>query len=174
MSKSAAIVIFLLASLIVGVFLLFPKTQDLRAIRLEIGERNAELQSKEKHFSNLQETSKELEEYQSELSKIDSALPSDLSSLPSLFNFLQKASSQNGLILKNVGAFSVTVSEERPEIKEITLNFGVSGSYPSFKNFLSTLEKSARLIEVENISFSVPQEKETSFPFDLKIKVHSY
>ena len=173
MSKSSAIAILLLSILIVGVFLVFPRCQDLRALRLEIGKRNAELQSKEKYFSNLQEASRELEKYQSELSKIDSALPSD-PSLPSLFNFLQKASSQNGLILEDIGVFSVTVSEENPEIKEINLNLGASGSYSSFKNFLSTLEKSARLIEIENISFSAPEEKESSFSFDLKIKVRSY
>ncbi|MDP2864410.1 MAG: hypothetical protein Q8N73_02000, partial [bacterium] len=61
MSKSSAIAISLLSILIIGVFLVFPRCQDLRALRLEIGKRSAELQSKEKHFSNLQEASKELE-----------------------------------------------------------------------------------------------------------------
>jgi len=173
MSKSSAIAILVISILIIGVFLVFPRCQDLRALRLEIGRRNTELQSKEKHISNLQEASQELEKYQLELSKIDSALPSS-PSLPSLFNFLQKVSSQNGLILEEIGSFSVSVPEEKPEIKEISLNLGVSGSYSAFKNFLSTLEKSARLIEIESISFSTPEKKESPFSFDLKIKVHSY
>lgn len=173
MTKSIAIIILLISILVIGVFLVFPKCQDLGSLQLEIGKKRAELQYKEKHISNLQEVSEELEKYKPELSKIDSALPSE-PSLPSLFNFLQKASSQSGLIFRNVDSFSVATPEEKPEIKEISLNLGVSGSYSAFRNFLSTLEKSARLIEIENISFSSPKEKETSFSFDLRIKVHSY
>ncbi|XOB41960.1 MAG: type 4a pilus biogenesis protein PilO [Candidatus Nealsonbacteria bacterium] len=179
MSKSIAIVILLISILVIGVFLIWPKYQDLRSLQLEIGKKTAELQYKEKHISNLQEVSEELEKYKPELSKIDSILPFN-PSLPSLFNFLQKASSQNGLIFRNVDSFSMTTPKEKPGIKEISLNLGVSGSYSAFRNFLSTLEKSARLIEIENISFSSPEEKptvptqETPFDFDLRIKVYSY
>lgn len=173
MSRPTIITINLLIVLVIGVFLIWPKYQDLRTLRLEIREKGAELQYKEKHFSNLKEISEELKKYQEELSKIDSILSSD-PSLPSLFDFLQKASSQNGLILKNLGSFSITTSKENPAIKEIRLDFTLSGSYFSFKNFLLTLEKSARLIEVESISFSSLGEKETSPSFNLKIKVHSY
>jgi len=173
MSKSSAIAILLISILIIGAFLVFPKYQDLRSLRLEIGRRNTELQSKEKHILNLQEVSRELEKYQLEISKVDSALPSN-PSLPSLFNFLQKESSKNGLILEDIGSFSITIPEDNPEIKEISLNFGVSGSYSAFKSFLSALEKSSRLIEIENISFSASEEKESLPSFDLKIKVYSY
>ncbi len=185
MSKSIAIVILLISILVIGTFLIWPKYQDLRSLQLEIGKKRVELQYKEKHISNLQEVSEELKKYKTELSKIDSALPFN-PSLPSLFNFLQKASSQNGLIFRNVDSFSMTTPKEKPTvptqpgIKEISLNLGVSGSYSAFRNFLSTLEKSARLIKIENISFSSPEEKltvptqETPFDFDLSIRVYSY
>jgi len=172
MSRTTAILISLLGVFIIGFFLIFPQYQNLKETNLKIQEKRTELQYKEEYFSNLKKISEELKNYELELSKIDSALPSD-PSLPSLFNFLEKASSQNGLILKYVGSFSVTPSEKKPEIKEIDLNITVAGSYPAFKNFLSTLEKIARFVEVENVAFSFPKEEEP-FSFNLKIKAYSY
>jgi len=59
------------------------------------------------------------------------------------------------------------------EIKEMNFELGLSGSYSSFKNFLSILERSSKLIEIEKISFSVG-EKEKPWDFNLGIKVYSY
>ena len=67
-----------------------------------------------------------------------------------------------------------TVPLEKGEIKETRINFLLVGSYPDFKNFLFILEKSARLIDVENISFALPKEKEGLFNFNITIKVYSY
>jgi Tfp pilus assembly protein PilO len=166
------IVACFLLTVIFGVILLWPKFQELKMIEKNIAEKKEELQYQENYFSNLREIKSKLEEYQAEVTKINSALPDD-SSLPSLFNFLQKTSSQSGLVLKGVSPFAVVVSKENPDIKETQFSLQVSGSYSSFKNFLSTLEKSARLIEVENISFSSPK-KGNLFTFNLRIKVFSY
>ena len=60
-----------------------------------------------------------------------------------------------------------------PEIRETGTNLVVAGSYSSFKNFLSTLEKTARMIELESISFSTLEEV-GPIDFNLRIKVYSY
>lgn len=172
MSRLGTILINFLIAFLIGYFLILPKYQTLKDLKLTLQEKKAELQYKEEYFSNIKKISEELKKYELELAKIDSAFPPD-PSLPSLFNFLEKASSQNGLILKSIGPFQITFSEEKLGIKEIYLNIVVTGSYPAFKNFLSTLEKTARLIEIENINFAFP-EKEESPAFNLKIKTHSY
>lgn len=172
MSKTTSILICLVATFLVGFFLVAPKSQDLRELNFNVQEKKVELQYKEAYFSNIKKLSNELTNYEGELSKIDSAFPVD-SSLPSLFNFLDKTSAQNGLILKYIGTFSVTSSEEKPAIKDISINVTVAGPYPAFKNFLSALEKTARFIEVENVLFSTPA-KDEPFSFALKIKAHSY
>ena len=179
MSRPTTILISLCGVFLIGFFWLSPQYQNLKNLNLKIGEKKAELQHKEEYYSNLKKISEESKNYESELSKIDSALPLD-PSLPSLFNFLEKTAAQNGLILKNFGTFSVTPSatpsEEQPEITEIKsiyLDITVAGSYPALKNFLSALEKTARFVEAENISFSSPKEKEP-FSFNLTIKAHSY
>ena len=164
-------VCFLLV-LILGIGLLLPKYQDLKGIQRTIEEKKAEIQYKEKYFAEIGEIKTELEKYETELSKIDSALPQS-PSLPSLFNFLQEASSQSGLVLKGISPFTVAPVGENSDIKETEFNLQLSGGYSSFKNFLSTLEKSARMIEIENISFSLPIEEEL-FTFNIRVKIFSY
>ena len=76
----------------------------------------------------------------------------------------------------------VEAQEERIQLQEVSIKCSLSGSYPGFKNFLSALQKSARLFEVESISFSSAQEKEEKkekeaeemLDFDLEIKAYSY
>jgi len=175
-------------ALIFGNKMFLPKFQQFNEIRKNIGAKRSEIKYSQEYYSKLTEVDAELKKYSVELSKIDSALPSD-SFLPSLFNYLQKVTAQSGLVLKDAGSFTVSASENNPKIKEISLGLEVSGPYASFKNFLSTLEKSARLFETESISFASSEkkptaeeagetgqaeEKEEVFNFSLSIKVRSY
>lgn len=167
------IIVCFLISLGLGVGLLWPKYEEIKNLQKDIKERNQELQSKEEYLLSLNKTKNELEKYEEELAKIDSALPND-SSLSSLFNFIQKVSFQSGLVFEELGSFTTLSSKEASDIKESQIDLVVAGSYISLKNFISTLEKSARLIEIERISFSSPLEKEAPFIFNLTIKVYSY
>jgi len=185
MSQLTLIIICFFLILLIGFFLIWPKYQNLGALRLETEAKKTELQYLEEYFLRLDQLSQELKKYETQLSKIDFALPSDSSlALLSLMNFLQKASSQNGLVFKEFGSFSIILPKppaETPDlqepklpsdIQEIHLGFEVAGSYSALKNFLNTLEESAKLIEVEDISFSFGEEE--TFSFSLKIKTHSY
>jgi len=164
--------IFFSLSFFLLFFLVFPKYQTLNVLKKEVFEKEEELSSQEKYFETLKETSEELKKYEVPLSKVDAALPKN-PSLPELLNFIQKASSQSGLSLKGISP-AVTTPLEKGEIKETRINFLLVGSYSDFKNFLSILEKSARLIDIENISFALPKEKEGLFNFNITIKVYSY
>lgn len=163
---------FFLFTIIFGVGFLWPKYQEIKVLKKNIEQNEIELRQEEQYFSNLSQIKRELEQYQEELSKIDSALP-DSPSLPSFLNFIQETSSQSGLILKGMSPFTLSISEKNPDIREIRMSLTVGGSYSSFKDFLSFLEKSARIITVENISFSGEKE-DTPFTFNLKIKTQSY
>lgn len=165
------IAISLFIILVLGVVLVLPKYQDLKSLQEKISQKRAELQYTQDYFSDLNKLSTELKKYSAELSKIDSALPLD-PSLPSLFRFLQKTSSESGLVLKRLGQVSSNSLPERGKLKEYSLDLSLSGSYLSFKSFLSALEKTARLIEIESFSFSSLEGP--PFTFSLKIKFHSY
>jgi len=78
------------------------------------------------------------------------------------------------LIFQKIAPFTVIPFKGFPRIQETVFSIEVAGSYDSLKNFLSVFEKSSRLIEVENISFSKPEKEEESFTFNLKLKTYSH
>jgi len=169
MNRSIIIIICFLLTIILGAFLLYPKYQDFVVLKKQIEAKENQLQSKQEYLSNLSENSEQLKKYQEKLLVIDAALPSTLS-LPSLFDLLQKIASQNGLIVKDMNSSYVTNPEG---IQEVRVDLKVVGLYSSFKSFISVLEKSARMIEIESFSFSTPEEGEI-FNFILTIKAYSY
>lgn len=172
MNRFLIIIICLCLTLLLGVGILYPEYQKARVLWKKIEEKRNELKYQKEYFSDLEKASEKLKEYPESLSKIDSALPLT-PDLPSFFRFLKKASFENGLTLKEVNPSLSSLSEEGPKIKENYLSFSLSGSYNAFKNFLSVLQKSSRIIGVESINFSLPKEEEI-FSFNLKIKVYSY
>lgn len=203
MPKNLIVVISLFLSLIIGAFLIWPKYQELALVQAEIERQSSELRNRESYLEDLRSVSSKLEEHKDNFSKIDSALPSEIS-LPSLFNFIQQKASENGLFLKEIKLagiqdFSLTKelaaktepveeypaqgvsfqpsavqSAEKTGIKKIVMSCSLTGSYPAFKTFLSAVEKSARFVEVKNISFSASKEKETPFSFNLTVETYSY
>jgi len=158
-------------SLLLIFTLVFPRYRDLDYLKKEILGKEAELHSQEEHLQHLLEVSKEIQEREESISKIDSAIPKE-ASLPGLLSFFQKTASQSGLILEEVSPIEVSSGEE--EVIKITrVNIVLKGYYFDFKSFLSIVEKSARLIEVEGIHFSSDKSEEL-FTFELSTRVHSY
>lgn len=174
------VIIFILISILVIVFLVFPRYQTVTGLQAQIATKREELANQEKYFKELEETLEKLKNYQGEISKIDSALPQE-NSFPSLSNFISKTAQSSGLVLGNIGSINANPSSKFPELKENSASFSVVGSYSSLRNFLSSLEKSARLIQIEDISFDTSKESGELLPgqeviteFNFQIKVYSY
>ena len=149
-----------------------PRYQNLTDLQSQIKGKQTELGYLEEKINNLAAVSSELKKHQEGIAKINYAIPSD-PSLPYYYDLLQSMVSQNGLILKNISNFSVKNTPDS-KLKEIKVGLEVEGSYVSFKNFISTIGSSARLIEVESISFKSPTEKKDYFTFGLSLSAHSY
>lgn len=173
MSRITTIFISLLVVFLLGFFYAWPQYQRVSGLMNELQERKTELKLKKEYFVSVKEAASNLESYQEEIAKIDSALPSK-PFLPSLFRFANDAAAQNGLIMTEVGKFSVTPSRNRPELKEIFLEVSLSGPYSSLRNFLSAVEKSSRMIEIDSLVFDSAEAKDNTSPFSLKLKAHSY
>lgn len=64
------------------------------------------------------------------------------------------------------------VMEEAPagEFKELLVTFNIGASYSAFKNFLSDLERSLRLMDVQQISFQASEAG--IFQYDMKVKAY--
>lgn len=161
-----------IATIAISALVLLPRFQDLEIIRKDIVRKQQTLQEERDFFSKIERYKREMNKYQEQLFKVASALPDDAeTSLPSLFKFLQINSAQVGLILTEIGSFTISPVEGK-EIKKTQFSFQVIGSYDSFQAFLEILERSARIIKVESISFSEPEEG--LITFDIKVRVHSY
>jgi Tfp pilus assembly protein PilO len=160
-------IFFILISVLLFFLFISPKQTSLSILNSQLLQKRYELETLDKYFQEILKTSEKLKNYQEEISKIDSALPDD-PSIPLLFNFLQKSSSQSGLLLENIG--SINLNEEG-RLKKWTTNFKLKGDYPSLKNFISILERSARLIRVDKISLLSEGESPS---FDLTISFFSY
>lgn len=170
------IVGFLILLVIGGYFLWWPKYQELGDKKLEVEGKDTEIRQKEEYLSKLEVFSDRLSGYSDELAEIDFALPTE-PSIAALFIFFQKTSSENGLILKDTDLGELFSSEapKTPEerIQKMPFSISVTGSYPALKNFLSVVYKNTRLIEVNSISFSSPEEKGL-FIFNLALETHAY
>ena len=190
MSRLATIIICLILSIIFGFFLLWPQYQKFSEERWHVKENEVERNNQEEYFIDIENLSKNLEGYEEQLSKIASALPSE-PDVPALLDFLANAANNNGLSFENVNSFSTSQLGNTlgstaaagqgggiaSNIKGITIGFEVSGDYLALKNFLLTIEKSSRIIEVESISLkkkTIGSEKTESLFFDLKIKSYYY
>jgi len=162
MNKLFIIIGCLVLALTLGLTLAWPKYQDLRLLQTSIKAKELELESQKEYFSQIKEISEQFEEYTDSLDKISSAFP-EVPSLPSLFNFLQTSASQTGLLSEQIILNSVSQGDIRITIK-------LSGSYAAFKDFLLVLEKSARMIDVEDVVFNSPKNTDEQFEFVVQIK----
>ncbi|MEF8846912.1 MAG: type 4a pilus biogenesis protein PilO [Candidatus Paceibacterota bacterium] len=154
-------------------FMVWPKYQDLKQLNQEVSRVETKLERSKGYVSKLNSLSEQLDQHGEGMSKIETALPSK-PGIPSLLNYLYSAAAgSQGLLMKNVGAISQ--SSYQGNIKKSNLNITLSGAYPSFKNFLKMVEKSSRIIEVNNISFTVPRGEDKAPPqYDVKLSTFFY
>jgi len=160
-------IFFLIFSVLLFFLFISPKQTSLSTLNSELLQKRQEFETSDRYFQEILKTSERLKNYQEEISKVDSALPED-PSIPSLFNFLQKSSAQSGLLLEKIGSISV---KEEGKLKKWATTLQLKGDYSSFKNFISILEKSARLIKVEKIFLSSEGETPT---YNITISFFSY
>lgn len=165
---SLIIIIGFLVVLATMVAILFPQYQRLEGVKGDISSRKKILDNETQYFDNIKEIEVKLEERKKQFFNIESALP-DYPSIPSLFKYIQEESSYSGLLIDNMGAFSINDPDIGSGIREIKFNIAVIGSYSAFKNFISTLETSARMIEIESIAFSSSKKSDT-LTFSLQLK----
>lgn len=181
MNKSFAIPILFFIALLVIVYLILPVFSDFSNLKEELEIREKEGLAIENYYRDIHDNFNKLKEYQESLEKIDSALPAD-SFLPSLFHYLQKASAESGIFLKGVNLDVVsrkTVEEKgaTEKIQEEYISIELIGFYDGFENFLKSIEKSSRLIEIEEVQITGEGEEtlaEGLLTLNLLLKVYSY
>lgn len=168
-SQYIFIIIFLVAVAILGFFLVWPKYQELAMVQTDIEETKARIASREEYLLELKNLDERLREYEPELEIIDSALFGE--PWPShLFDYLSALAFQKGLVMNNI-SFNISSSKET-KFKESMTSFSLLGSYSKLKDFLSIIESSGKLFNVQKISFSSGDGE--PFSIDLILSTKSY
>lgn len=112
-----------------------------------------------------------------ELKRIKNAVPDTPKSGPLVVQ-LANMTNENRLLLKNINVADAKAppkskSDKNKDNKDnvISLTFSVSGAYSDFINFIKELEKSLRIIDITDISFSSGGDKDL---YDFSLTVNSY
>lgn len=149
----------------------WPQLQEFFSLKEELKAKESQLEEKKEYFSRLKEHEEKLKDYSEELEKIDYALP-DKPSPPAIFSFFQQLCSVNGLVLENISAQKLSDADKGSgSLKDFGFSATVSGSYDNFKDFLDTLYKNSRIIDVETVSFKSPSEG-SFFEIGLNLRTH--
>lgn len=189
--KKAQIPISSLILLLLGILILslvvLPKYREWAQRKGENDKFNNFLQNYHNYLLEVEKTIGEIEAKGEDLEKIKTILPPD-PFIAEYFFLLNQLSQNHGLVL-----FSFNYSLERsyfsPSGESTSLNavpstieFLVRGNYSSIKDFLSALEKSARLSEVKEVEIKSelppsPKEEKATTSLQInnaKVKVEIY
>jgi len=158
--------------------LILPRYHEFKILQGKSVEKEAEFKAKSEYYFRIEDVFEDLERREEQLFKIDTAIPTEID-FSSLLYFLQKTAFENGVILTSLRfqkSLPLEIKEKEISIQENFFIFKITATYTGFKNFLFALEKSARLIEVEDISsFSANLDKKGTGikTFEFEIKVYS-
>ena len=184
-----ALIIFIVLALVF--FFVKPEYKNYKDLQMTMAEKQAEYNAQVAYYGSVSKAYFDLQSRKGDIKKIDDALPQD-PALGKLIYFLQKAASENSLIVKNLflakaGSGGVVKKDQQnSDVKDVTFSMNALGDYVSLEKFLVALEKSSRIFEVGSISFGSAQSNmpsETSqpqfqiqqtFDFNLQIKTYAY
>lgn len=174
--RPIAIALTLFAILLLVFFLAVPEYKIFKDLQLQLGEKQAEYVAQFDYYAAITKTFLEIEKNQKDIKKIDAALPQD-STLGETFHYLQNAAQESGLVVKSLflskssgGATESGVVTGK--IKKLSFSMDLLGDYASLQNFIISLERSARLFEITNISFS--SVSKPPYNFTIQINTNSY
>lgn len=189
MKQLFIIVIAIFLVFVFSIYVLRPQYKEFSALDRKVRQMEENLSQAKDYYEGLVVLNEKLESYQIALEKIDSALPQK-NNLPSLFNILSQKVLASGLVLKSVSPAKTTSKASlqpgltdgqdaalalNPAIQESFVSLEILGPVVALEDFLRSIEKSARLIEVQKISLSKSENAKDKFPsFSLLLKTYSY
>ncbi len=177
MNKTKNIFTLFFVSILVFVFMLLPSLENFLENKIILDNKKEELHAQEQYFNELREIDSVIERYSSRLELINLAI-TDETIAPSLIYYAKNLSQDNGLFFESVNSVSKNPSTRYNDLNEVNLSFTVVGDYFDFKNFIQSMEKSIKTIEVENVlisfDFEEEAEEERITSYDVLIKTYYY
>ncbi len=187
-----SIILFIIIVILVFLFV-WPKYHEFGVAKMVLAKTQAEFNGGSAYYAQISEIIKEIQDRKEVLDKISSALPKEASVAPLIYFFQQKAA-ETGLLIRSI-TFSNNVPSSaasaggkvangtgKKTVKDMAFSLDLVGNYQGLKNFLTSLEKSARLFEVDAITLvplqvqgaSGAKNKVQTYSFKLQVKTHTY
>lgn len=180
-NKPTATIIIAIVALLVIVLFSWPKYQEMEDLQRNLGQQSADFNGKSLYYQKINALGLQIKDRQQVLDKISVALPQVATLSPEMY-FFQQAAAQNGLAIKSIVFAQGGPINATSTIKTILFSLDLSGSYSGLKNFLRQVEGSARIFQVNSISFNSLNPLQTTsqqnqsqiYHFKLEIKTHAY
>jgi Tfp pilus assembly protein PilO len=185
--RPITIALIFFAVLLLVFFLVMPEYNKFKSLETELGEKTAEFNAEYDYYQAIGVTYQKILARADDIKKVDNALPEE-PDLGKLIYFLQNVATGNGMMIKNLVLSKMTPSNAQGDssnVRDVVFSISLVGDYSSLENFMVSLENSARVFEITNISFgssvqatfgsdqSQFQTRQTN-DFNLQIKTHSY
>ena len=116
------------------------------------------------------------------LAKLGTMLPANPENVQLILE-LNAAASQYGMVLQNVtidtpdaGAQPAVArpggTAQSPDLGALTITFSLSGPYNGFTNFIKTIEKSLRVIDIQKVTFTALDDKTQNYQYTVAVKTY--
>ena len=157
---STGLSLFLL-SIILIFLLILPKQRELTHLQTLLQEKKFDLQNWSNRVQELKNLQNQLKAKGVLVEKVNTAFTEKDSTLT---YFLQQTAFDNGLL---INSFEIFVKESEETINQKIIKMELLGSYFAFKNFLTTLQNSALLFEINKMMISKKEKGEMVFQLEL-------
>lgn len=167
-------IILMLASAAIVFWVLLPLWQSAQAA-LELKKGNEDnLAQRQKLTANLENLIAQYNGRANDLVSFKKAIPAG-QNIPELLINLEALASENGMIFSSVNFKPKTLNTSN--IKTLVMEIKIKGSYSDFQNYLKAVEKSLRLFDVTNVSFTGVAPGQTNVnlnDIDFNLTVNTY
>ena len=176
---ASSIIIFIIILLLVFLFIV-PKYQQSHNLEVTLANKQAEYEGKSDYYGKISDLILQIENKGSVLQKIQAALPSGFSIAP-LTYFFEKNAQKHGIAVKSFSFSQVSMGALDNGIKNMMVTVTISGTYQGLRNFIVSLEKSARLFDIKTVSLSPveglnsrTQSQLKQYDMKLEVTTHAY
>lgn len=175
-------ILMLVASIGGFVGFIVPQYKAVQALRVQAADYNKVLENAR---TLQEERNKLVTKYnafdQSLLGKLEAMLPRNPENVKLILE-LDSIAKQYGVVLQNVkieDTSGQTQATLRPgaapvnqDIGTLSITFSVAGSYEGFTNFIKTVEKSLRIVDIQKITFTALDETKNTYQYTVGIKTY--
>ena len=141
-------------------YLVLPNYDEMKIFRAAVAERESLLQSRKEAMTTIDNLKNEYQKNKEEIDKISIIIPSE-KHIPELVSAMENIAGTTGLVLTTFNIADNSNKETDKEVKSLSINAKLFGSYDAYRGFIAAIETNQRLIDIEISKVSRDEESST-------------